>query len=46
MQRLWIESEQDFKLEDYISKTSQINPLIVRILINRGIKTIEGVRDF
>lgn len=46
MQRLWIESEQDFKLQDYISKTSQISPLIARILINRGVKTIEGVRDF
>ncbi len=46
MQRLWIESEQDFKLQDYISKTLQIDPLIAQILINRGIKTIEGIKDF
>lgn len=46
MQRLWIESEQDFKLQDYISKTLQIDPLIAQILINRGIKTIDGIKDF
>ncbi len=46
MRKLWIESEQDFKLQDYISKALQINPLITQILINRGVRTIEGVKDF
>ena len=46
MKKRWVVYEQDLRLQDYIAKTLQINPLIAQILINRGIKTVEGINDF
>ncbi len=46
MEKRWVVYEQDFRLQDYIAKSLQINPLIAKILINRGIKTVEGINDF
>lgn len=46
MKKRWVVYEQDLRLQDYISKSLQINPLIAQILINRGIKTVEGINDF
>lgn len=46
MEKRWVVYEQDLRLQDYIAKSLQINPLIAKILINRGIKTVEGINDF
>lgn len=46
MKKRWVVYEQDLRLQDYIVKSLQINPLIAQILINRGIKTVEEINDF
>jgi single-stranded-DNA-specific exonuclease len=46
VRRRWFINRTNPEFVDYLARASSISPFLARILINRGIKTPSGVRDF
>jgi single-stranded-DNA-specific exonuclease len=46
MNRRWLVNSTKPEFIDYISREASISPLLARVLINRGIKTVSYARDF
>lgn len=46
MESRWFLNKANPEYISYLSRSASISPLLARILINRGIKTVDEVRDF
>lgn len=46
MQRRWFINKTNPEFLGYLSRTASVSPILAQILINRGIKTADAVRNF
>jgi single-stranded-DNA-specific exonuclease len=46
MKRNWIVNRTNPEFLKYISKTASVSPVLAQVLINRGMKDVESIREF